>query len=348
MSVLKSQLRIYGSASMSDTDGATTGGAVAFNRKVVFADITPTGLLDYVSSSASDTAVVLTASVRDSTGVIVTEAKTLTGTTKVAGSQSSERLLKVLATGTTAVGDTAVLSHTPVVGNGSSGKTAQAGAAATATLDATVTLQSGDGASVAAGDIFRPNNNSPSGVNFQLREIISISGDVVSVSKDWTTVPTSATTYDVYQGMLLDLTPNLITEVRRPFYNAAADVAGGSSRTYYEKVFAVDNNTTTALTVAQIIKQADPSSGTLNFALLNALNDTSTVANRQTLPTVALTAFSSGTAPQTINVPSPQNLPSGAAPNSAGAQGIWLALVLTAGLAPAKTSFTVRISGQTT
>jgi hypothetical protein len=93
-----------------------------------------------------------------------------------------------------------VLSHTAVV----AAHTATAGAAATATADATVSLQTGDGASVAAGDIFRPTNNSPVGVNFQLREIISISGDVVSVSADWATVPTSATTYDIYQGMLLD------------------------------------------------------------------------------------------------------------------------------------------------
>ncbi len=344
MSVLKSQLRLYGSANMPDVDSTTTGGAFTASKKVVFTDITPTGVLDYVSASASDTAVVLTVSGRDSTGVIQTEAKTLTGTTKVAGSQSYERLLKVVASGTTAVGDTAVLSHTAIV----AAHTAVAAAAATSTLDATVTLQSGDGASVFAGDIFRPTNNTPSGVNFQLREIINISGDVVSVSRDWGIVPTSGTTYDIYQGMLLDLTPNLITEVRRPFYNAAADVAGGSSRSFHEKVFAVDNNTVTALTVANIIKQADPSSGTLNFALTNALNDTSTIATRQTVPSVAITAFSSGAAPQTIAVPSPQNLPSGAAPNAAGSQGIWLQLVLTAGLAPAKTSFTIRVSGQTT
>src|ERR1700731_901964 len=344
MSVLKSQLRVYGSANMPDVDGTTTGGAVTMSNKVVFQDITPTGVVDYVSSASGDTAVVLTLSGRDSTGVIQTEAKTLTGTTKVAGTQSFERLLKVVASGTTAVGDTAVLSHTAVV----AAHTAVAGAAATSTLDATVTLQSGDGATVPAGDIFRPTNNLPSGVNFQLREIISISGDVISVSKDWATVPTSATTYDIYQGMLLDITPNLITQVRRPFYNAAADVSGGSTRSFHEKVFAVDNNTVTALTVANIIKQVDPGSGTLNFALTNALNDTSTIATRQTVPSVAITAFSSGAAPQTIAVLSPQNLPSGTAPNAAGAQGIWLQLVLTAGLAPAKTSFTMRISGQTT
>jgi hypothetical protein len=329
---------------MPDIDGTTTGGAFTPSNKVVFADVTPTGFVDYVSENSGDTAVVLTVSGRDSTGVIQTEAKTLTGTTKVAGAQSFERLLKVVASGTGAAGTTAVLSHTAVI----AAHTAVTGSAATATLDATVTLQSGDGAAVAAGQIFRPTNNLPAGVNFQLREIISISGDVVSVSADWAIVPTVATTYDIYQGMLLDKLPNLITQVRRPFYNAAADVSGGSTRSFHEKVFAVDNNTVTALTVANIIKQVDPSSGTLNFALTNVLNDLSTIATRQTVPSVAITAFSSGAAPQTLPVPSPQNLPSGGAPNAAGAQGIWLQLVLTAGLAPAKTSFTMRVSGQTT
>jgi hypothetical protein len=34
--------------------------------------------------------------------------------------------------------------------------------------------------------------------------------------------------------------------LRRPFYNAAADVSGGATRSFHEKVFAVDNNTVTA------------------------------------------------------------------------------------------------------
>ena len=344
MSVLKRDLRFYGSANMPDGDGATTGGAVNFAKKVTFVDITPTGTMDYVSSSASDTAVVITVSGRDSTGVIQTEAKTLTGTTVVAGSQSFERLLKALASGTTAVGDIAAISHTAIL----SSRTAQAGANAAGVTDASITLQSGDGASVAAGDVIRILNNTPSGVNFQLREIIALSGDIAYVNRDWGTVPTSATTYSVFQGMLFNLSPNQITEVRRLFYNAASDVSGGSTRNYYDKIFAVDDNTTVALTVAQILKQVDPSAGIANFALTNALNDSATVANRQTAPVSGITAFSSGTAPQTINVPSPQNLPSGAAPNAIGAQGVWMQLQLAAGTAPTKTSETMRISGQTT
>lgn len=343
MSVLPSDLCFYGSASMPDVDSATTGGA--FNTAILinFNDITPNGTMDYVSSASGDTAAIITLSGRDASGVIQTEAKTLTGTTAVTGSQTFERLMKGVASGTTAVGDIAAISHTAVVTG-----TAQAGTAATSTASATITVASGQGASCAVGMIVRITNNLPSGVNFQLRRIVAIATDVISVNRDWGTAPTSASTYTVNHGMLFDILPNQVTQNRRPFYNVASDVSGGSNRTYYEKIFAVDTNTTTALTVASLIKQADPSSGTLQFALTNSLNDTATVANRQTTPATGITAFSTGSAPQTINVPSPQNLPSGAAPNAAGAQGVWLSLLLTAGLAAAKTSFTLRITGTTT
>jgi len=348
MSVLPNQLYFYGSVNMPDGDGATTGGAVNFANKIAFNDISPTGTIDYVSSSASDTAATIALSGRDATGVIQVETKTLTGTTLVNGSQSFERLLKGIAGGTTAVGDIAAISHTAVVTG-----TAQAAAAQTTTAGPTITLQSGQGASCAIGQIIRITNNTPSGAQFQLRQIVALTGDVATVNRDWGTVPTSSTTYTVNEGMLFDLSPNQVTQVRRPFYNAASDVAGGSTRNYYEKVFCVNNNTSTALTVASVLKQADPSNlysggGALNIALTTALNDTGTVANRQTAPATGIGSFSSGAAPQTVAVPSPQNLPSGAAPNSAGAQGVWLQLTLPAALVANKSSFTLRATGQTT
>lgn len=343
MSVLQSDIVYYGSANMPDVDAATTGGAVDFTKRVVFNDIAPAGLLSYYSSSASDTAVTVTVTGRDATGVPQSEAKTLTGTTAVAGSQLFERLLKGVVTGTAAVGDVGALSTTAVVTG-----TAQAGTAATASAPASMTLQAGQGASVALGQIVRATNNSPAGVQFQMRQIIAISGDVVSLNRDWGTVPSSATTYTVNEGYLFEILPNRVTQIRRPFYNAAADVAGGSNRNYYEKVFAVNNNTATALTAASIIKQVDPTGATaLNVALCSALNDTGTIANRQTAPVSGITAFSSGAAPQTIAVPT-SNLPSGAAPNSAGAQGVWLNLALNAGVAATKTSLTLRTTGSTT
>lgn len=345
MSVKPNDCYFYGAANMADVDGATQGGAVSFAKKIVFEDISSAGTYNYVSSSASDTAATIALTGRDATGAKQTETKTLTGTTPVAGSQIFERTLKTMAGGTTAVGDLAAISNTKVI----SAHTAQTGSAnGTGTTPPLMKLAAADGASVAVGQIIRTTGGT--GPN-QLRQIIATSGygtDIVAINRDWGTVPDNTTTYDVHHGMLMDISPNQITEVRRPFYDAASDVPGGSTRTYYEKCFAVNNNTATALTNAVISKQADPSAGTLQLALCNVLNDSGTVANRQTAPASGITAFTAGSSPQSVNVPAPQNLPSGAAPNSAGAQGVWLSLALTAGLAPTKTSFTLRAAGQTT
>lgn len=348
MSVLPNNLYVYGSANMPDGDGVTTGGALAVTKKLAFNDIAPTGAMSYVSSSAADTAAIITLTGRDATGAIQTEARTLTGTTVNAGAQAFERLLKGVATGTAAAGDIAAIATTA-----NATGTLQAAANGSGVTGPSATLQSGQGASVQVGQIIRITNNSPAGVNFQLRQIIALVGDIATVNADWTVLPTSASTYTVNEGMLFDFAPNRVTEVRRPFYNAAADVSGGAARTYYEKVFVVNNNTVTALTTAAIVKQVDPAglyagSGALDIALTTALNDTGTIANRQTAPASGITAFSSGAAPQSVNVPAPQNLPPGAAPNAAGAQGVWLRLSLPAGLAAAKSSFTLRTQGQTT
>lgn len=349
MSVATHDIRYYGSANMPDVDGVTTGGAVDFAKKISFADMAANGTVNYVSSSASDTAATLAVTGRDASGVSQTETKTLTGTTAVAGSQTFERLLKGVAGGTPAVGDIAAISNTKVL----SARTCQTGAAnATGVTPPVIKLQSGDKASVSIGQIIRMINNTPAGVNFQLREIISVDAalgtDIVAINRDWGTIPTSSSTYDVHNGMLLELAPNQITQVRRPFYAAAADILSGSARTFYEKIFAVDNNTVTALLSASITKQVDPSGGTLGFALTTALNDTGSVATRQTAPVTGIGSFNVSAAPQSTVVPGAGNLPSGAAPNAAGAQGVWLSLLLAAGAAPGKTSLTMRASGTTT
>ena len=344
MTVSQNELYFYGSANMPEDEASTVGGAVDTTKLVFFSDISPNGLMDYVSSSASDTAAVITVTGLDATGVSQAEAKTLNGTTLVNGSQTFERLMKGIASGTTAVGNIAAVSHTKII----SGHTAQSGGNASAQVEPFIQLQSGDGAGVAVGQIVRITNNSPAGAQFQLRRIVRISTDFAYVNLNWGTAPSSASTYDVHEGMLLDLSPNQVTAVRRAFYNIAADVPGGSSRTFYEKVFAINNDTATALTGAAILKQADPTGGTLNIGVCKALNNTQTSTNRQTLPTngdSSSITFTSGSAPQSQNVPSPQNLPSGNAPNAAGAEGIWLQYVIPAGTAPAKTSATLRITG---
>jgi hypothetical protein len=84
----------------------------------------------------------------------------------------------------------------------------------------------------------------------------------------------------------------------------------------------------------------------LDLALTTALNDTGTVANRQTTPSSGVGAFT--TQPAFLSVPSPGNLPAGTAPNTAGAQGLWLRLTLPAGTAAYKGAADLRTQGMTT
>jgi hypothetical protein len=52
--------------------------------------------------------------------------------------------------------------------------------------------------------------------------------------------------------------------------------------------------------------------------------------------------------PALVSVPGAGNLPPGAAPNSAGAQGVWLRLTLNPGTAAYKGSADLRAQGTTT
>jgi hypothetical protein len=358
MSVIPSDIVVYGSADMPESDGATIGGAVDFSKRVAFYDISPNGTLDAVSSSSSDTATKVTYSVRDATGAVQNVTATLNGTTIVTGAQAAERLLYAALSGaaaggplanpggTAAVGDVALYAHTAVV----SAHTAQSGSAnKSGTTPALFKLQSGDGASVSAGQIIRIKTNT--GAN-QLRQIVATSGygtDVVAVNRDWGTIPDSTSTYDIYQGMLFEISPNAVTAIIRVFATSAADVPGGGSRTYYEKGFVVNNNTATALTAAQIEIASEspslPGSAALDIALCTGLNDTNTATNRQTAPASGAGSFA--TQPAYVSVPGAGNLPSGAAPNSAGAMGVWFRLTLPAGTTTYKGSADIRTQGNT-
>jgi hypothetical protein len=360
MSVLLSDLRVYGAADMPEADGATVGGAIDFTKRIEFG--VPTGSppftaaqYDVVSSSASDTATKLIFQGRDATGVTHTETLALNGQTKVTSTNSYERLLSALASGavsafglttpggTIAVGDVALLSHTLTI----SAHTMQAGSAnATSSAPPIAKLQSGDGASVQAGMVLHTTGGT--GPN-QIRRILAVNpgglgADVVAVDRNWGTVPDATTIYEVAPGMHFELagssggvalagTTTQVLGITRLFVGSAADVAGGSNRSYYEKVFVNNNNQSTALTAATVEIASDspalPSGAALDCGVTAGLNDTATVTNRQTAP--ASVTFV--TQPATVNVPS-GNLPaSTGAANAAGACAVWLRLDLNAGTA---------------
>jgi hypothetical protein len=382
MSVTPNNIITYGSADMPEADGATVGGACDFTKRVSFYDISPAGALDVVSSSASDTATKIQVMGRDSTGTSQTPAAiTLTGTTVIAnafGGQSFERLLAGVITGgavaglanpggTAAVGDVAVLAHTRTI----TAHTAQLGSANTSgSTPPVMKLQAGDGATIGAltfgglGLVIRITGGTGVG---QLRMITAqysatgayggaaFGADFVAINRDWSTIPDGTSTYDIAPGLLFDISPNPVTAIVRMFATATADVPGGSTRTFYEKVFAVNTNTVTALQSAtlQIASNSPalPAGAALDLALCKALNDTATVANRQTLPANGdTTALSFVAQPSAINViASPGSLPvSAGAGNASNAQGLWLKLTLPAGSAAYKGASDLRVSGSTT
>jgi hypothetical protein len=378
MSVTSNNIVVYGSANMPEVDGVTVGGAIDFTKRVAFYDITPAGTVDWVSTSTSDTAVKAQVTGRDPTGAIQTPAAvTLNGQTAMTGSQTFERLGAAVITGgtiaglpnpggTAAVGDVACMAHSCVLPSSSvttdtTYHTAQSGSTNTSgTTPPLFHLASGDGTSVSTGMLIWTRGGT--GPN-QLRMIVAISGygtDVVAVNRDWATVPDNTTTYKIVQGILFDVTnsagggtPTPVVAVTRCFWTAAADVSTGSARYFFEKVFVVNNNAATALTGAQIeIASETPtlSAGALlDMALCTALNDTNICNPRQQASSFVPTGSGAFvTQPAFINVPSPGNLPSGNAPNAAGAQGVWLRLTLPPGTAAYKGSADLRSQGTTT
>jgi hypothetical protein len=374
MSVLPSDIVAYGSADMPEADGVTIGGGPDLTRRIAFYDVTPAGTCDVVSSATADTATKITVYGRDPTGAIQDYTATLNGQTPVTGAQTFERLLYAALSGATsngpvanpggtaAVGDVALGAHDCVLPSGSlmtdtTYHTCQTGSANhSGVTPALMHLQSGDGANVAVGQIIWTRGGT--GPN-QIRQIIATNGygtDVVAVSRDWATLPDGTTEYKILQGMMFDVqntagsgsTP--VTAVIRCFSTAAADVPSGSVRTYYEKVFIINNNTATALTGAQIEITSEtptlPSGAALDLALCTALDDTNTTTNRQTAPSAGAGSFV--TQPALVSVPGSGNLPPGAAPNTAGAQGVWLRLTLQPGTAAYKGAADLRAQGTTT
>jgi hypothetical protein len=323
MSVAQNELKFYGSANMQDTDSGTQGGAISTAKKIEFKDISPSGNIQIVSSSASDTTQTVTAYGKDASGVAINEGKTLNGQTPVAMTAQTtwERLLKAIKSATCA-GDVAVEAVTAEVSN-----TAQAGAADS------ITLHSGASGTdnYYRGMVIRLTGGQGSG---QIRQIIDYNGTtkIAKVNYNFSTLPNATTTFRICEGMVFDKSPAEITEVRVPFYDAAAPASGTTD--YYEKIFCKNTNGTTSLTSA-VIKEASDPSGKIGFGLAATLDDTASVANRLTAP--GGISFDSADK----NVANSQNLTPGSA------QGIWLKLSLASTDVATKTTYTPRVQGNT-
>jgi hypothetical protein len=234
VSIKTSDLRVYGSANMLENDTATTvGGAITTSIAVSWIDLDVADTVKIFSSSASDTAATnISLTGRLASGSIVNESINLNGTTGSSASTNTyERLLKAVIGGTAAVGDIGI-ERVTASGNVNSG-TCQAGS----TTD-TIVLAAGASAADGFYNGYVLRTTGGTGPN-QIRQVIAYIGAsrTATVSRAFGVTPDATTTYRVSPGYYFQILPTAVTTVRRIFYAADADVAGGSSRQFYEKVF---------------------------------------------------------------------------------------------------------------
>jgi hypothetical protein len=102
-SVVAADLVLLHSATQSDTDGVPVGGAIDTLRRPDFTQVTAGDTVEALSSAAGDTTQTLTITARKADGTVVTETKTLTGTTAVifSGNGAIDRILKAELSATT-------------------------------------------------------------------------------------------------------------------------------------------------------------------------------------------------------------------------------------------------------
>ena len=121
---------------------------------------------------------------------------------------------------------------------------------------------------------------------------------------------------------------------RRPFYDAtaSADIA----KTYYEKIFIQNNNTTSDLTDAQVIEVNSGLASKISFGLEDTKKSNQTIANREAVPTGVTGGYGAGPSGIMNDVLSPRDY-----------QGVWLKLSVGSSEAAINSFYEVQVSGTT-
>jgi hypothetical protein len=92
MSVSQTDIVFYSAQNMPQDDSSLVGGDINSGVRVVFTDISTTGLISASSSNSGDTSN-LTVTGRNSAGILLSENIELSGTSSVSGSQVFERII---------------------------------------------------------------------------------------------------------------------------------------------------------------------------------------------------------------------------------------------------------------
>jgi len=147
------------------------------------------------------------------------------------------------------------------------------------------------------------------------------------------------TTYSNITGALIATLQEGVSGVRRPFYDAAADSAGGAERIFYEKVFVTNQNDVNALLSAQITEVASGLNAEINFGIESGTEGAQTVARRtgtDAVPT-GVTTFGAG----------PVSFP-GTDLGTNENRGLWLQMTLAAGASATNSFYQFSVTGNTT
>ncbi len=147
------------------------------------------------------------------------------------------------------------------------------------------------------------------------------------------------TMYSNITGALIATLQAGVSGVRRPFYDAAADSAGGSQRIFYEKVFVTNQNDVNALLTAQITEVSSGLFASINFAIESGTEGAQTVPRR-----TGLNAVPTGV---TVFGPGATSFP-GTDLGTNENRGVWLQMTLAAGAAAANSFYQMQVTGNTT
>ena len=96
MSIVAAELILYGALSRPEDDVSLTGGAIDRDNRATLVQLAITDTLEMLSDNAGDTTQQVTITGRDATGAVVSEVKTLNGTSVVAFTTTFERVQKVV------------------------------------------------------------------------------------------------------------------------------------------------------------------------------------------------------------------------------------------------------------
>jgi hypothetical protein len=321
------QLRVYGSAVMpEDNLVENVGGAIDRYTSLDFSDLDVNDRLQVVSSEVGDIAPI-TIHGRVVSGMIQSESVTLTGTVPHMTTQVAwERIMKVVKSASTS--GTIAVERVTAVRTG----TLQGPGVESNLVVLDLGASSIDGYYV--GLVLRVTTGLGAS---QIAKVLSYygSGREVTLDTNFSAVDETSE-YRLSKGVVMHKLPIECLTVRRPFYNALADLSGGSERSYYEKFFWRNDSSETLMTDVNVREVMNPT-GRISFALESVLDGTgSNGAHHNRLVAPPDLVFSRN---EQV-VPTSQLLGSQAI-------GVWLRFTLPAGQQPIKSSYLTGLQGQT-